>query len=301
VGDRLAEILQAAIGALEDGVAVLDGDARVLLWNQSAAAISGYGSAEMLSRPLPKEAYEIDLHHLEAHRDCSNPSRSEVGTLTERPLLVQIRHKKGHSLPAMLRRTALRDELGKRFGTLLRFHPVEEIDTLPHGMTDGCDDGLLNHLEESQTGLQDRLDEAMQEWELNQVPFGVLWITVDQALTMRKTHGHDASEAMLRIVEQTLLHGLRPTEMLGRWGTNEYLVVSHERSGEMLESRAKHLAQLSRTADFRWWGDRVPLTISVGAAQANENRKLAALLNRAQKAVEASQSEGGNRVTTGTE
>ena len=30
----------------------------------------------------------------------------------------------------------------------------------------------------------------------------------------------------------------------------------------------KLLAGLARTADFRWWGDRVSLTVSVGVAMA---------------------------------
>ena len=311
VAENLAEVLIAALGVFDEGIAVLDSEARVLIWNPAAAAISGYLSADMLSRPLPKEAYEIDVHHLEANRAEAERSYAELTLMErrtpgrpagdtdriERPLLVHIRHRQGHSLPAMLRRTALRDELGKRFGTLLRFHPVEEIDTLPHGEGSGCDDDMQKNLEGSQAALEDRLDEAMREWKFGEVPFGVLWIAVDQAALLRKTHGRDASEAMLRIMEQMLLHGLRPTEMLGRWGTNEYLVLSHERTPEMLEGHAQHLAELARKADFRWWGDRVPLTISVGAAQSEQNQTLARLLQRAQAAIENSQRSGGNQVT----
>ncbi len=50
------------------------------------------------------------------------------------------------------------------------------------------------------------------------VPFGILWITVDQAQELRKTHGARACEAMLDAMEHTLRHGLRPTEEMGRWG-----------------------------------------------------------------------------------
>ena len=55
---------------------------------------------------------------------------------------------------------------------------------------------------------------------------------------------------------------------MGRWGDDEFLIVAHERSAEMLASHAQTLAGLARTADFRWWGDRVSLTVSIGAAQA---------------------------------
>jgi len=293
------EILQAALSELEEGIAVLDGESRVLFWNPTAAAITGHISAEMLSRHLPEGFYQLDAQHRLAQeatheiRPVMSPIEEVVPS--ERPSLVNLRHKQGHSLPAMLRRTSLRDPLGKRFGTLLRFHPIEEIDTLPHGQTDQ-DDSHENRIEQSQGEMEDRLDEAWHEWSTNQVPFGLLWISVDQATMLRKTHGRDASEAMLAIVERTLLHGLRPSEILGRWGTNEFLVVSHERTAAMLEAHAHRVGGLARTADFRWWGDRVSLTVSIGAAQAAEAESLRCLLKRAEQGMQESLYMGGNHV-----
>jgi len=109
---------------------------------------------------------------------------------------------------------------------------------------------------------------------------------------------------MLNIVERTLLHALRPTEILGRWGTNEFLVLCHERTAEMLEAHAHHVGGLARTADFRWWGDRVNLTVSIGAAQAAIPRRglatgdgsLRCLLQQAQEGMQESVHAGGNRV-----
>src|SRR5271168_826302 len=113
------EILQAALSELEEGIAVLDGESRVLFWNPTAAAITGHISAEMLSRHLPTGFYQLDAQHHLAHeatpeiRPVISPIAEAVPS--ERPALVNLRHKQGHSLPAMLRRTPLRDALGKRF------------------------------------------------------------------------------------------------------------------------------------------------------------------------------------------
>jgi diguanylate cyclase (GGDEF)-like protein len=293
------EILEAALSELEEGIAVLDAESRVLFWNPAAAAISGHPAAELLSRALPGDFYQVDPHHHAPPEGGDNASPISITSARaaghlERPVLVQLRHKQGHSLPAMLRRTPLRDALGKRFGTLLRFHPMEPIDTLPHGASE--EDGSQEiRVEESQAGMEDRLDEAWQQWTANAIPFGLLWITVDQAALLRRTHGRDASEAMLAIVERTMMHGLRPAEVLGRWGMNEFLVLSHERTAEMLEAHAQHVRGLAHTADFRWWGDRIPLTVSIGAAQADEDESLGSLLKRA---MQAGANAGGNLVTT---
>jgi GGDEF domain-containing protein len=107
-------------------------------------------------------------------------------------------------------------------------------------------------------------------------------------------------------MEQTLVRGLRPTEIVGRWGDDEFLVVSHERTAELLLEHAHRLAGLARTAEFRWWGDRVSLTVSVGAAQMEDEATphaavsaltLGALLDRARQAMQTSVYAGGNQVT----
>jgi diguanylate cyclase (GGDEF)-like protein/PAS domain S-box-containing protein len=296
------EILEAALCELDEGIAVLDGESRVLFWNPAAESITGHLSVELLSRSLPTDFYQLDAHH---HATSESQENSSAGIVTltvarpaaVRPVLVHLRHRQGHSLPAMLRRNLLRNALGKCFGTLLRFHPVEEIDTLPHSLAEATG-GSENRVEQSQAEMEDRLDEAWHEWSTNALPFGLLWITVDQAATLRKTHGRDASEAMLTIVERTLLHGLRPGEILGRWDANEFLVLSHERTSATLAAHAHRIATLARTADFRWWGDRVSLTVSIGAAQAADADTLRCLLKRAEQGMQESAHAGGNRVAT---
>ena len=68
----------------------------------------------------------------------------------------------------------------------------------------------------------------------------------------------------------------------------------------MLAAHAHTLAGLARTADFRWWGDRISLTVSIGAAQlgGDNPESLTEMLQRASEAMEASIREGGNRATT---
>jgi diguanylate cyclase (GGDEF)-like protein len=102
---------------------------------------------------------------------------------------------------------------------------------------------------------------------------------------------------MLAKVERALANGLRPADEIGRWGDDEFLVISHERTAAMLTAHARVLAGLARTADFRWWGDRISLTVSIGAAQAEVNESLANLLERARLAMHSSFHAGGNQIT----
>jgi diguanylate cyclase (GGDEF)-like protein len=323
--DRV-EMLEAALDLMDEGVAILGEQSIVLFWNKAAAALTGRMPEEVIARRCPEDLYRVDeAHQTRAGASCSvrrptSPVRVADGLgwkatqdlnrsptsfaepeseddedddrLLTGPTLVSITHKLGYSVPSMLRKAILCDSHGEPAGTALLFYAVEEMDKLPHG-----DTGERADIERSQADMEDRLDAAHHQWVTSRMPFGLLWIMVDQAESLRKTHGRDACESMLRTVEQTLLRQMKPAEIIGRWGNNEYLVLTHERTAELLLEHARRLAGLARTADFRWWGDRVGLTVSVGASQATEGDTLQTLLQRARQAMLASEYAGGNHVT----
>jgi diguanylate cyclase (GGDEF)-like protein len=186
---------------------------------------------------------------------------------------------------------ALRNTLGEHIGTGYFFHASEGLENLPHGGT-----GEDESVEAGQAELEERLQAAYEESERTGQPFGILWITVDQAENLRRTHGTGACDAMLKKVQRVLVSGLTSSEEIGRWGENEFLILSHERFTASLAAHAQMLAGLARTTDFRWWGDRISLTVSIGAAQAGCHESLADLLERAKSAMKTCIRSGGNRV-----
>ncbi|MGO9775159.1 MAG: diguanylate cyclase domain-containing protein [Terracidiphilus sp.] len=286
-----AELLEATLESLPEGVALLGENGQVAFWNQAAQAVTGYAAVEMLGRAAPES-----LKPLLESRVCAGESEPASGYEPGHGFLVQARHKLGHDVATMARVLLLRDALGKRIGTAILFHPAECLDALPHGEAGGDED-----VKASQADLEDRLETLFGDFIQGGLTFGVLWITVDQAHDLRKTHGAGACQSMLAKVEHALVQGLRPGEHLGRWGEDEFLVISHERTPALLANHAQALAGLARTADFRWWGDRVSLTVSIGSAQADAAASLAELLERAKAAMLARFHAGGNQITPAPE
>jgi diguanylate cyclase (GGDEF)-like protein/PAS domain S-box-containing protein len=286
MSDR-TELLESVLDSLPDGVALVDVEGKLAFWSHAAEAITGYSGADLVGRPL-RDA----LERLVAGGAREWTIQTDTEVHPGRGSLIRAIHRLGHEFPAMARIIVLRDGFGGRIGTAVVFHPAVGLDTLPHG--EGCE---AAGVAASQTDLEDRLGAEFEVFARSHLPWGVLWITVDQAHDLRKTHGGRACEAMLEKVEHALANGLRVSEEIGRWGDDEFLVISHERTPEMLAAHAQDLAGLARTADFRWWGDRISLTVSIGAAQADESGTLAGLLEQAQAAMRASTRAGGNHVT----
>lgn len=281
------ELLAAALDSRPDGIALLDVVGDVVFWNRAAEAISGFAATDVLARPIPGPLESLML-------DAALQEDRLPGPQPGHGTLAHARHKLGHSFDAIARRVTLRDELGGRIGTALVFHPAASLEALPHGeMPEG------EQLEESQADFEERMQGEFEDAQNCGAPFGVLWINVDQAHELHKTHGAAACHAMLAKVRHALVQGLRPADEMGRWGADEFLIVAHERTPEMLVAHAQTLAGLARTADFRWWGDKVSITVSIGAAhwRCATDETLAQLLERARSAMETSTSTGGNRVT----
>ena len=283
MADR-SELVEAALEVYPEGLAVMDPEGRVVFWNRDAEAMTGFTRADVLGRPIPVALEPLTVcRESEEHRESGRRSQAHV------------QYKNGHDVAVIADHVILRDALGKRIGTAVAFHSGEHWNALPHGeITESSE------VPQSQGELRERLENEYERCVLEVLPLAIVWITVDQASQLRKTHGARACEMMLENVKRNLANALRPDEEIGRWGDDEFLVLSHESSPETIRSRAQVLRGLARTADFRWWGDRVSVTVSLGAAACEPGETLAELLQRAREAMQHSTRTGGNQATLAT-
>lgn len=290
MADR-SELMEAALESFPEGLALLDPRGGVAFWNRAAECITGFPSIETVTRTVPWALEPLLLAH-----PPEAPGEARSGPHPERGVLVEAQHRYGSKLPLMMRTVVLRDPLGDHIGTAVIFHIAEHLDSLPHG--ESCEE---SDLEAAQAEIEEQAQSAFDDFTKRGTPLGLLWISVDQARELRKTHGTRACEMMIERIERTLMHGLRPAEELGRWGDDEFLILSHETTAGSLASHAQVLVGLARTSDFRWWGDRLSLTVSVGGAHATKADTLAQLFERAQAAMLVSVHAGGNHTTLAPE
>ena len=120
------QLLEAAFDSVPEGVALVDTEGDLVLWNQAAQAITGYAAIDVLGRPL---AEGLEPLLLEEILDTDAGMTPKEG----RRKLVRARHKLGHGIPVIARALVLRDGLGERIGAAALFHPAESLDALPHG------------------------------------------------------------------------------------------------------------------------------------------------------------------------
>ena len=116
------------------------------------------------------------------------------------------------------------------------------------------------------TGLPNRYRtlEQMNDLEMSGKPWTLLVIDVDHFKQLNDTYGHLAGDAALRHIGQTLERSCPPSGFVGRYGGEEFLLVIE--GSESMARVAEDIVQTVRHTTFEFQGERIPMTVSVGAA-----------------------------------
>ena len=297
------EIYRTVLAELPVGVYFVDREHRIVFWNHGAEEITGYLSQQVLGHFMSENFL--------AHVDQDN--RRLEGT--ELPLMVAIRegksfeakltlrHKDGHPVRVRLRAVPLRSEGGRLVGAAEYFEPTEPLEGQEQRKnvleTHGCMDPATGALTRAYTETQ--VQEHFETFERHRVPFGVLAMQVDGLEQLKAKHGAGAVSAVMKLVAHTLLNGLRTPDQLGRWSDNEFLVVAAE-CGETEATRVgERLRKLANSAEAEWWGDKLRITLSAGAAAVKDGDDALSVLARAERALIKAIGDGGNRLAIGYE
>lgn len=132
-------------------------------------------------------------------------------------------------------------------------------------------------------------------------PSTLLAIDADRFKTINDRYGHAGGDAVLKAFVQTVGACLRPSDLLGRIGGEEFVVLLAETDVAGAEVAAERIRQAIADLEIESASDRIRFTISVGVAAFGEGRDaLEDALERADVAVYAAKDLGRNRVVVGT-
>jgi diguanylate cyclase (GGDEF)-like protein len=144
--------------------------------------------------------------------------------------------------------------------------------------------------------LDQALDNNMALAERYGNDFAVVVIDIDHFKPVNDTHGHLVGDAVLTRMAQVLAHQTRSTDITGRWGGEEFLVVAPQTSLDNAAKLAEKLRSSIAATDFPGVGHK---TISLGVAAYSPGDDLNKLLGRADAALYAAKRLGRDRVEFG--
>jgi diguanylate cyclase (GGDEF)-like protein len=123
-------------------------------------------------------------------------------------------------------------------------------------------------------------------------------LDLDHFKRINDTKGHLAGDQVLRDVAQRLKDCLRPYDVLGRYGGEEFVVLLPDTSLEQSLVVAERIRYAMCRAPFDIKGDPVTLTVSLGVSCSNGNDlELNDLIKRADEGLYKAKDAGRDRVS----
>jgi two-component system, cell cycle response regulator len=157
---------------------------------------------------------------------------------------------------------------------------------------------------DSMTDLPNR--RAIEDWSARQLrgaarhgfPMWVVQADLDSFKEINDSHGHEAGDAVLKRFSEVLKGNTRASDICGRMGGDEFLLVITHVEKQYIETTINRLREEWAACEFEFSGKRVSLTASFGITGfcGSNAPTFQCLVAQADKALYAAKRAGGNRV-----
>ncbi len=151
--------------------------------------------------------------------------------------------------------------------------------------------GLANRLR-----LEVALEEELARCERHQRTLSLILVDIDLFKSVNDTYGHDVGDTVLAEVAGVLRDNIRKTDMVGRWGGEEFLMVCIDTSIDEAAMVAEKVRTLLAAHPIPVAGSR---TGSFGVSSFRAGDDIKSMLLRADTALYRAKQAGRNRVERG--
>lgn len=152
--------------------------------------------------------------------------------------------------------------------------------------------GVLNR-----RSLIERLHAACARAQARGLPIALLFIDLDHFKAINDTRGHLAGDACLRAVIGPIQKELRMSDVIGRYGGEEFVVILSSADAPAAEAIARRIRERVEGLEVAGFGAPIRLTCSIGVASSDAlNLWGEALVASADAAVYVAKGAGRNQV-----
>ncbi len=133
--------------------------------------------------------------------------------------------------------------------------------------------------------------------ERYKTPFSVIMLDIDDFKEINDTYGHDEGDIVLQRIADILLTQSRESDIVGRWGGEEFLIICQQSKVAGAQIVAE---KICRTIEKEVFANNVTVTASFGVAEYSDKTKQTVIV-RADNALYEAKKEGKNKVIADSE
>ena len=187
---------------------------------------------------------------------------------------------------------------------LLQQHVAErtlELEEANHKLAEAARIDYLTRLPNRRHFIE-RANQELTAMKRSGRPFSIAISDIDDFKTINDTWGHDCGDAVLVQVSQLLREGLRETDLVARWGGEEFIFLFYDTEPQGIQTLLEQMRHRVEAHIFKWGPNQGPsslsVTVTVGITLAEADRPLEDTIAIADAALYAGKGQGKNQVVT---
>ncbi len=289
----------ALLDGVQDGICCVDREKRIVFWNKAAERLSGFGAAEIIGRNCARDLAlyaDADGRNVCAGK-CPVDLTLQDGTIRNQEMYLQ--HKDGYRVAVHVQVLPIFQEGGQVAGAAEVFADTAPRIGIPLGAAELERTGLLD----KDTGIPNRKSIEMQlaarllEFQKYGMPFGLLYVDMDNYNKILEKYGRFNAGKLLRTTARALQKNIRYFDVVGRWSTEEFLILLLNIDENRLDIVANKLRLLVEESYIMVETGALSTTVSIGASLVQRYDTTESLVKRAEQLMMHSKWRGKNKVS----
>jgi len=290
---------KSLIDNLYDGVYFVDTERLITYWNKGAERITGYAPEEVMGQYC--HANILD-HVTDAGQHLCKDGCPLMETIKDgkhRENEVYLRHASGHRVSVLVRTSPMYDEDQNIIGAVEVFSNNQSLFKMKRRVNEL--EKALFHDALTDLGnrkfMQMKINSAINEFHQHEVPFGLLFIDIDNFKAINDTYGHQEGDRVLQHTARNLARHLRGTDVCGRWGGEEFVAVLYNINPKTIWLISEKIRAMIESSSIVINKEKISVTTSIGAAIVRDTDTMDEIVHRADHLMYRSKQGGKNKVT----
>jgi diguanylate cyclase len=153
--------------------------------------------------------------------------------------------------------------------------------------------GVLNR-----RGFDEAIVKEISRSKRNDSKLSIAFLDIDNFKKLNDSFGHHIGDEALQLLAKTIQSTIRPTDVVSRFGGEEFVILLPDTDIEQAVSTVMRLQRALTKQFFMANNERQLITFSAGVALFNKHEADAAVISRADQAMYLAKKSGKNRVMT---
>lgn len=289
------ELLRVTMDSIGDAVLTTDAYGRVRYLNPVAEQLTGWRSEEAIGQ---SSAIVFNIYDEKTRMPCLNPvdiclAEDRLVSLVDQTVLI---NRQGYEYGVEETVSPIHDEDNQILGAVMVFHDVSEQRKLANEMTYRASHDVLTGLA-NRSEFEQQLKRFVNNNRMTDQMHALMFIDLDRFKIVNDQCGHAAGDLMLKQVASIMQTCVRSSDMLARFGGDEFAIILRKCDTEKSLNIANKICHSIADYRFEHEGRFFEIGASIGLVMINTSwESEAKLLQAADSACYQAKRAGRNRV-----